>query len=181
MKEGDLFAKTPLVDRGVSTLPPANLPGRKRCDLSMNLHPPPNPHPFLAGGLAGASSNDHAAAKLSRQTLMRCAALLASHPCHPSPPPEPFLSPGAGDSSAHGRHLGLKMAFAYPLQLKLDQRAQKPAGVRIFGTVCENWTPLLVWPLLLCFECVCVPLSVGLCGGVPHAHTAGESRDLRAQ
>ena len=73
------------------------------------------------------------------------------------------------------------MAFAYPLQLKLDQRAQKPAGVRIFGTICESWTPLLVWPLLLCFECVCVPLSVGLCGGVPHAHTAGESRDLRAQ
>ena len=147
MKEGDSFAKTRLIDRGVSTLPPASLPDRKRCDLSMNLHPPPNPHPFLAGGLAGASSNDHAAAKLSRQTLMRCAALLASHPCHPSPPPEPFLSPGAGDSSAHGRHLGLKMAFAYPLQLKLDQRAQKPAGVRILGTCCENWTPLLVWGL----------------------------------
>ena len=40
MKEGDLFAKTPLVDRGVSTLPPASLPDRKRCDLSMNLYTP---------------------------------------------------------------------------------------------------------------------------------------------
>ena len=120
MKEGDSFVKTRLIDRGVSTLPPASLPDRKRCDLSVNLHPPPNPHPFLAAGLAGASSNDHAAAKLSRQTFMRCAALLASHPCHPSPPPEPFLSPGAGDSSAHGWHLGLKMAYIDPLQLKLD-------------------------------------------------------------
>ena len=77
------------------------------------------------------------------------------------------------------------MAFAYPLQLKLDQRAQKPAGVRSFGTICESWTPLLVWPLLLCFECVCVPLSVGLCGGVSLMcrvpATAGESRDLSAQ
>ena len=110
-----MFDKPPLIDRGVSTLPPASLPGRKRCDLSVTLHPPPNPHPFLAGGLAGAASNDHAAAKLSRQTLMRCAALLASHPCHPSPPPEPFLSPGAGDSSAHGRHLGLKMRLRLPV------------------------------------------------------------------
>ena len=166
MKEGDSFAKTRLIDRGVSTLPPASVPDRKRCDLSVNLHPPPNPHPPGCWAGRDASSNGHAAAKLSRQTLMRCAALLASHPCRPSPPPEPFLSPGAGDSSAHGRHLGLKMAFAYPLQLKLDQRAQKPAGVRIFGTICESWTPLLVWPLVLCFQCVCVPLSVGLCGGV---------------
>ena len=110
-----MFDKPPLIDRGVSTLPPASLPDRKRCDLSVNLHPLPNPHPFLAGGLAGAASNDHAAAKLSRQTLMRCAALLASHPCHPSPPPEPFLSPGAGDSSAHGRHLGLKMRLRLPV------------------------------------------------------------------
>ena len=70
--------------------------------------PPPNPHPFLAAGLAGASGNGHAAAKLSRQTRMRCALLLVSHPCHLSPPPEPFLSPEAGHSLAHGRHLGLK-------------------------------------------------------------------------
>ena len=166
MKESDFVSKSLLTRRAVSTLPPPSFSDRKRCHLSMNLHPPPNPHPFLAGGLAGASGNDHAAAKLSRQTRMRCAPLMASHPCHPTPSPEPFLSPGAGVSLAHGRHLGLKMAFAYPLQLKLDQRAQKPAGVRIFGTICESWTPLLVWPLLLCFECVCVPLSVGLCGGV---------------
>ena len=58
----------------------------------------------------------------STQTLMRCAALLASHPCHPSPPPEPFLSPGAGDSSAHGRHLGLKMAFRLPVAAQAGLR-----------------------------------------------------------
>ena len=150
MKESDFVSKRLLTRRAVSTLPPPTLPDRKRCHLSVNLHPPPNPHPFLAGGLAGASGNGHAAAKLSRQTRMRCAALLVSHPCHPSPPPEPFLSPGAGDSLAHGRHLGLKTAYIDPLQLKLDQRAQKPAGVRILGTCCENWTPLLVWPLLSC-------------------------------
>ena len=40
MKEGDSFAKTRLIDRGVSTLPPASLPDRKPCDLSVNLHPP---------------------------------------------------------------------------------------------------------------------------------------------
>ena len=82
-------------------MPPFPAPGAFIRDTA----PPPNPHPFLAGGLAGASSNDHAAAKLSRQTLMRCAALLAAHPCHPTPPPEPFLSPGTGDSLAHGRHI----------------------------------------------------------------------------
>ena len=46
-----------------------------------------------------------------RQNWMRCAALMASHHCHPAPPTEPFLSPGSGDSLAHGRHLGLKMAY----------------------------------------------------------------------
>ena len=85
--------------------------------------PPPKRLTLLAAGLAGASSNDHAAAKLSRQLSSRCAALLTSHPCHPSPPPEPFHSPGAGVSLAHGRHLRLKMAYAYTLQLKLDRRA----------------------------------------------------------
>ena len=92
-------------------MPPFPAPGAFIRDSA----PPPNPHPFLAGGLAGASSNDHAAAKLSRQTLMRCAALLAAHPCHPTPPPEPFLSPGAGDSLAHGWSLGLKFAYRLPV------------------------------------------------------------------
>ena len=108
MKESDFVSKRLLTRRAVSTLPPLSFSDRKRCHLSVNLHPPPNPHPFLAGGLAGASGNDHAAAKLSRQTRMRCAPLMASHPCHPTPSPEPFLSPGAGVSLAHGRHLGLK-------------------------------------------------------------------------
>ena len=95
--------------RRVDISPPD--PSRPRMGPSTHEpSPPQNPHPFLAGGLAGAASNDHAAAKLSRQTLMRCAALLASHHCHPSPPPEPFISPGAGVSLAHGRHIGLKMA-----------------------------------------------------------------------
>ena len=147
----------------------------------MNLHPPPNPHPFLAGGLAGASGNDHAAAKLSRQTRMRCAALLTSHPCHPSLPPEPFHSPGAGDSLAHGRHLGLKMAYAYPLQLKLDRRAQKSAAVRVFCTVFKNGAPLLFRPLLLCLSVfVCLTLwDFAVVCRVPA--TAGESRDFGAQ
>ena len=118
MKESDFVSKRLLTRRAVSTLPPPSFSDRKRCHLSMNLHPPPNPHPFLAGGLAGASGNDHAAAKLSRQTRMRCAPLMASHPCHPTPSPEPFLSPGAGDSLAHGRHLGLETAYIDPLQLK---------------------------------------------------------------
>ena len=42
------------------------------------------------------------------------------------------------------------MAFAYPLQLKLDQRAQKPAGVRIFGMFFKKWAPILFGPLLSC-------------------------------
>ena len=100
MKESDFVSKSLLTRRAVSTLPPPSFSDRKRCHLSMNLHPPPNPHPFLAAGLAGASGNDHAAAKLSRQTRMRCAALMASHPCHATPSPEPFLSPGAGVSLA---------------------------------------------------------------------------------
>ena len=108
--------------RSVDISPPD--PSRPRTGPSTHEpSTPQNPHPCLAGGLAGASGNDYAAAKLSRQMSLRCAALLASHPCHPSPPPEPFLSPEAGHSLAHGRHRGLKMAHAYPLQLMLDRGA----------------------------------------------------------
>ena len=128
------------IRRAVSTLAPPTLPDRERGHLPMNLHPPKTLTLSLAGGLAGASSNDHAAAKLSRQLSLRCAALLASHPCHPSPPPEPFLSPGAGDSLAHGRHLGLKItlhlclsvaAQAGPTRLEArDPLPPPPAEVR---------------------------------------------------
>ena len=150
-------------------MPPFPAPGAFIRDSA----PPPNPHPFLAGGLAGASSNDHAAAKLSRQTLMRCAALLASHPCHPSPPPEPFLSPGAGDSSAHGRHLGLKMRLRLPIAaqagLPRPEARRTPDFLHILQEM--DSAAVLVWPLVLCFQCVCVCVSVGLCGGLPCAHT----------
>ena len=40
MKESDFVSKSLLTRRAVSTLPPPTLPDRKRCHLSVNLHPP---------------------------------------------------------------------------------------------------------------------------------------------
>ena len=40
MKESDFDSKRLLTRRAVSTLPPPSFSDRKRCHLSVNLHPP---------------------------------------------------------------------------------------------------------------------------------------------